>query len=46
MEKDKMLQSCYEWQAGNPKCDSWARNLSDELYKIGLGYIPLKRDGS
>jgi len=27
------------------KSDYWARNLNDELYRIGLGHICLDRDG-
>lgn len=31
MEKDEFLKCYYEWQVGNPKCDSWASILCDEL---------------
>jgi hypothetical protein len=30
---------CYEWQVNNLEFDSWARKLSEQLSKIGLGYI-------
>jgi hypothetical protein len=30
---------CYEWQVKNFEFDSWARKLSEQLSKIGLGYI-------
>jgi hypothetical protein len=30
---------CFEWQVNNLKFDSWASKLSEQLSKIGLGYI-------
>jgi hypothetical protein len=36
MDKDELLNRCYEWQVGN---------LSDELYKTGMGYIWLEVGG-
>jgi hypothetical protein len=43
-EKDEVLKCSYEWQVGDPKSDSWAGNLSDEL-EIALGHVSLDRDG-
>lgn len=34
-----------EWQVGNLKCERWAVSLRHELYKIGLRYIWLDREG-
>jgi hypothetical protein len=45
MERDKLLKCCYEWQIGNPQCDSSARNLRGKLYKIRLGYMWLDIEG-
>jgi hypothetical protein len=45
LEKDELLKCWYQWQVGNLKFDGCARNLSDKLYKIGLGYIWLDRHG-
>jgi hypothetical protein len=44
MEKDESLKCFYEWQLGNPKCNSWATNLN-KLHKIWLGHILLEGDG-
>jgi hypothetical protein len=30
---------CYEWQVNNLEFDSWPKKLSEQLSKIGLGYI-------
>jgi len=30
---------------GNPKCDSWARNTCDDIYKTGPGWVWLYRGG-
>jgi hypothetical protein len=45
MEKDDLLKCSYEWQSENLKWDGCTRNLSDELYKFGLGYLWLDRHG-
>jgi hypothetical protein len=45
MEKEELLKCNYEWQAENLKCDGCTRNLSDKLYKFGLGYLWLDRHG-
>jgi hypothetical protein len=45
MRKDKIINMLYEWQTGNPKCKSWETSLRAEMYKIGLRYIWLDRQG-
>jgi hypothetical protein len=45
MERDELLRCYYEGQTENLKCASWAVSPTDELYKIGLGYIWLDRVG-
>jgi hypothetical protein len=39
------LAYCYGWKAGNLKLGSWVMSLSNELYKTGLGYVWLDREG-
>jgi hypothetical protein len=39
MDKEELLRVYYEWQVNNFEFDSWARKLSEQLSKIGLGYI-------
>jgi hypothetical protein len=39
MDKEEIERVCYEWQVNNLEFDSWARKLSEQLSKIGLGYI-------
>ena len=44
MEQDELLNCCYERQEGNWKCATGARNPSDKLHGLGLGYFWLDRD--
>jgi len=44
MEQDELLICCYERQEGNWKSANGARNLSDKLHRLGLGYVWLDRD--
>jgi hypothetical protein len=39
MDKEGLVRMCYEWQVNNLEFDSWARKSSEQLSKIGLGYI-------
>jgi hypothetical protein len=39
MDKEELVRGCYEWQIIDLKCRSWAKKLSEDLNKIGLGYI-------
>jgi hypothetical protein len=39
MDKEELVRVCYEWQVNNFEFDSWARKLSKQLSKIGLGCI-------
>jgi hypothetical protein len=39
MDKEELVRVCYEWQINNLEFDSWARKLSKQLSKIGLGYV-------
>jgi len=41
----RIVQMLLEWQVGNLKCERWAVSLRHELYKIGLRYIWLDREG-
>lgn len=45
MGKDELLTCFYEWQVGKPKSGKWARNLSYELYRIGLRHFCLTEMG-
>jgi hypothetical protein len=38
-DKEELIRVCYKWQVNNLEFDSWARKLSKQLSKIGLGYI-------
>jgi hypothetical protein len=38
-DKEELVRVCYEWQVNNLEFDSWARKLSEQLSKIGLGYV-------
>jgi hypothetical protein len=39
MDKEELVRVCYDWQVNNFEFDSWANKLSEQLSKIGLGYI-------
>jgi hypothetical protein len=39
MDKEELVKVCYEWQVNNLEFESWAKKLSEQLSKIGLGYI-------
>jgi hypothetical protein len=39
MDKEELIKGCYGWQINTFKFGSWAKKLSEELHKIGLGYI-------
>jgi hypothetical protein len=39
MDKEELVRVCYEWQVNNLEFGSWAKKLSEQLSKIGLGYI-------
>jgi hypothetical protein len=39
MDKEKLVRVCFEWQVNNFEFESWASKLSEQLSKIGLGYI-------
>jgi hypothetical protein len=39
MEKEELVRVCFDWQVNNLKFESWASKLSEQLSKIGLGYI-------
>jgi hypothetical protein len=39
MDKEELVRVCYEWQVNNFEFESWARKLSEQLSKTGLGYI-------
>jgi hypothetical protein len=34
-----LVRVCYEWQVNNLEFDSSAGKLSEQLSKIGLGYV-------
>jgi hypothetical protein len=33
------VRQCYKWQVGQPKVESWAGRLKEELDTVGLGCI-------
>jgi hypothetical protein len=39
MDMEELVRGWYEQQTNNLKFGSWAKKLSEELDKIGLGYI-------
>jgi hypothetical protein len=39
MDEEELVRVCYEFQVNNLEFDSWARKLSEQLSKIGLGHI-------
>jgi hypothetical protein len=39
VDKEELVRVCYEWQVNNLEFGSWAKKLSEQLSKIGLGYI-------
>jgi hypothetical protein len=39
MDEEELVRVCFESQVNNLEFDSWARKWSEQLSKIGLGYI-------
>jgi hypothetical protein len=39
LDKKELIRACYEWQVNSLKFDSWAKKLSEQISKIGSGYI-------
>ena len=42
MERDELLECCYDWQAGNTKWESWVISLTDEYIGLDRGGRELK----
>jgi hypothetical protein len=38
-DSEELVRVCYEWQVNNLEFGSWAKKVSEQLSKIGLGYI-------
>jgi intein-encoded DNA endonuclease-like protein len=39
MDIQDPVRQCYEWQKGNLRFESWAKEMKEELENIGLAYI-------
>jgi hypothetical protein len=39
LETEEPIKQCYEWQKCNMRVKSWAMELKEELYNIGLAFV-------